>query len=347
MPPTTPGDDRARVPELHDQAEHAEASAAGRRSAGGRWRSRNCWRRVISHALGSAAPAVCRVTVAAVEARHVRPSSCRSRSSTSAAARSMSGGRASSASRSVNARLSVTASAASVALRCRALGERPRVGGGIRRGLLCRRIAVGPSPAGADTGWAAPMWVPGAMAATSAASVMRNPADAARAPDGATNTTTGARRRDHARDDRAGRFEQPTRRAQHEHGGARRASWRRASRTSLDELGGDRMDDAVVLGDDDARGRALRASCATAAGELGNQAQAEPDEGQVHRPTPPDDRGPGGTRGACHGSDDLIALIAPATGRWLAIRRRAGRRAGASCGGPCGPRPRRGWRAGS
>ena len=35
------------------------------------------------------------------------------------------------------------------------------------------------------------MCVPGAMAATSAARVIRKPADAARAPDGATNTATG------------------------------------------------------------------------------------------------------------------------------------------------------------
>jgi hypothetical protein len=37
------------------------------------------------------------------------------------------------------------------------------------------------------------MCVPGAIAATSAANVRRNPADAARAPDGPTKTTTGAR----------------------------------------------------------------------------------------------------------------------------------------------------------
>ena len=42
-----------------------------------------------------------------------------------------------------------------------------------------------------DTGWAAPMLVPGAMAATSATTVMRNPAEAARAPEGPTNTATG------------------------------------------------------------------------------------------------------------------------------------------------------------
>ena len=35
------------------------------------------------------------------------------------------------------------------------------------------------------------MWVPGAIAATSAAIVIRKPAEAARAPLGATKTTTG------------------------------------------------------------------------------------------------------------------------------------------------------------
>src|SRR5437870_8891343 len=37
------------------------------------------------------------------------------------------------------------------------------------------------------------MWVPGAITATSAARTRMNPAEAARAPDGATYTTTGAR----------------------------------------------------------------------------------------------------------------------------------------------------------
>src|SRR5258708_7023899 len=41
------------------------------------------------------------------------------------------------------------------------------------------------------TGCAAPMCVPGAMAAMSAAMVMRNPAEAGRLPDGPTNTATG------------------------------------------------------------------------------------------------------------------------------------------------------------
>ena len=41
------------------------------------------------------------------------------------------------------------------------------------------------------TGWAAPMCVPGAIAATSAAIVIRNPAEAARLPDGPTKTATG------------------------------------------------------------------------------------------------------------------------------------------------------------
>ena len=42
-----------------------------------------------------------------------------------------------------------------------------------------------------STGCAAPLFVPGAIAATSADSRMKNPADAARAPPGATYTTTG------------------------------------------------------------------------------------------------------------------------------------------------------------
>src|SRR5947208_12978477 len=42
------------------------------------------------------------------------------------------------------------------------------------------------------TGCADPMLVPGAIAAMSAASVMYRPAEAARAPEGETNTTTGS-----------------------------------------------------------------------------------------------------------------------------------------------------------
>src|SRR5262245_24504784 len=45
------------------------------------------------------------------------------------------------------------------------------------------------------TGCAAPRFVPGAMAATSAAIVRTKPADAARAPDGATKTATGVEAR--------------------------------------------------------------------------------------------------------------------------------------------------------
>ena len=42
-----------------------------------------------------------------------------------------------------------------------------------------------------ETGWAAPMLVLGAIAATSAAIVMKQPALAAHAPAGDTYTTTG------------------------------------------------------------------------------------------------------------------------------------------------------------
>ncbi len=44
-----------------------------------------------------------------------------------------------------------------------------------------------------ETGWAAPMFVPGAMAATSAATVITKPAEAARAPEGPTKATIGVR----------------------------------------------------------------------------------------------------------------------------------------------------------
>ena len=46
-----------------------------------------------------------------------------------------------------------------------------------------------PSPK--ETGWAAPIWVLGAMTAIWAAMVMKTPAEAALAPRGPTYTTTG------------------------------------------------------------------------------------------------------------------------------------------------------------
>src|SRR5260370_31844372 len=58
----------------------------------------------------------------------------------------------------------------------------PGLAAGLAAGLLPPRL----------TGWADPILVPGAIAAMSAASVMYNPAEAARAPDGDTNTTTGS-----------------------------------------------------------------------------------------------------------------------------------------------------------
>ena len=48
------------------------------------------------------------------------------------------------------------------------------------------------SPPALSTGWAAPMFVAGAIAAIVPAIVMKVPADAARAPDGATYVTTGS-----------------------------------------------------------------------------------------------------------------------------------------------------------
>ena len=75
-----------------------------------------------------------------------------------------------------------------------------------------------------DTGWAAPMCVPGAIAATSAASMSRKPADAARAPPGATNTAIGVRAASIAADDRLRRVDQPAGRAEREDEQRRRRS---------------------------------------------------------------------------------------------------------------------------
>ena len=101
----------------------------------------------------------------------------------------MSGGVAPMASVSVNERLSRTASSASCALR-------PRPDAHVLAAAATSDASffaiVGssfsPLP---STGCAAPMWVPGAIAAMSAAMVIRKPADAARAPEGPTNTATG------------------------------------------------------------------------------------------------------------------------------------------------------------
>jgi hypothetical protein len=91
----------------------------------------------------------------------------------------------------VNARLSRTASAASGTLRPRA-AARDRAYAAASEAAFFAVVSSIASP-DPDTGVAAPMWVPGAMTATSAASARMKPADAARAPDGPTNTTTGAR----------------------------------------------------------------------------------------------------------------------------------------------------------
>ena len=104
----------------------------------------------------------------------------------------MSGGVASTASRSVKARLSVTASAASALFRCRASAI-DRAYAAMSAVLFCAITSPPADSPPAGTGCAAPMCVPGDIAATSAAIVIRKPAEAARAPDGEMNTTIGAR----------------------------------------------------------------------------------------------------------------------------------------------------------
>ena len=152
------------------------------------------------------------------------------------------------------------------------LGERPRVGRGVgrppsspssRSGLIRRRR---------DTGCAAPMWVPGAITATSAASAMMKPAEAARAPDGPTKTTTGVR---------AAIIRDTIVRVE-----SSRPPGVRSTRTVtaapvvsaraidlVEELGGDRMDDAVVLGDDRAGWRLGHAAGGAQACDAGEEKQ--------------------------------------------------------------------------
>ena len=78
-----------------------------------------------------------------------------------------------------------TISSASSGLRPWLVGERPDVGGGVVGDLLAERVADVARRV-LVIGEAEPMFVSGAIAATSAASVMNTPAEPARAPAGET-----------------------------------------------------------------------------------------------------------------------------------------------------------------
>ena len=160
------------------------------------------------------ASAVSRTTVAPSKRGSVRPSSCRSRSGRS-------DGNQIDERRRRARRASLFGEGAAVAdgsARERHIpmargGERARVGGHV----LGRPSSPSSRPSSRrrpSTGCAAPMCVPGAIAATSAAIVRMKPADAARAPEGATKIATGVARRDHARDDVARGVHEPARRSQ-------------------------------------------------------------------------------------------------------------------------------------
>ena len=101
----------------------------------------------------------------------------------------MSGGWAEAASSSVKERLSRTASSASWTLRPRRLAQ-VRASAATSDAIFLAIVSSSFSPLPC-TGCAAPMWVPGAIAATSAAMVSRNPAEAARLPEGPTYTAMG------------------------------------------------------------------------------------------------------------------------------------------------------------
>ena len=140
------------------------------------------WRSVMSIGTICASAVSERVLVPSKRV-HRRPSSCRSRSATSVATRSIERRRR-------GERLLFGEGAALVdgCLRERHVPvpsgrQRARVGGQVLPppSSPWSRPSSGRCP---STGWAAPMWVPGAIAATSAAMVRMKPADAARAPDG-------------------------------------------------------------------------------------------------------------------------------------------------------------------
>ena len=101
----------------------------------------------------------------------------------------MSGGVADSASCSVNERLSSTACSTRETLRFRCVAS-VRAYAATSEAIFLAIVSSIFSPLPA-TGCAAPMCVAGAIAAISAAIVIRKPADAARLPEGPTNTATG------------------------------------------------------------------------------------------------------------------------------------------------------------
>ena len=112
----------------------------------------------------------------------LRPSSFRSRSDRSSAPRSITPSRR--ASVLVSDTLSRTARSGHTAFRCR-VSAIVRANAAASWTTLASIAESARSPPSL-TGWAAPISVPGAIAATPAASVTNIPADAARAPAGAT-----------------------------------------------------------------------------------------------------------------------------------------------------------------
>src|SRR5512132_2625121 len=133
----------------------------------------------------SSAPVVCRVTVEPGATSTRRPSSASSSPARSAATRSTAPSRT--AWSAVTARPLRTVSTAKVVLR-------PRWAATASAKAAASLSTLSEiSPPWRSTGVAAPMVVPGAIAATWAEKVMIAPAEAARAPEGVTYTTTGTR----------------------------------------------------------------------------------------------------------------------------------------------------------
>ena len=188
-PPTTPGQDRPRVPQLDRQPECAETQQQ-HRDLWMRNRAQQPLPQFISTS-STRAPGGAQHLRAPVPPRHRAAVERREQRVEVVDHRSIQRG----------CRTQRLVLGERLALGDRFLGQldvpsalarqRTRIGGDIRCRFSAMVSSIGcPVPA---TGCAAPMWVPGAIAATSAAIVIRNPAEAARAPLGPTKTTTGVR----------------------------------------------------------------------------------------------------------------------------------------------------------
>ncbi len=172
----------------------------------------------------------------------------------------------------MNARLSFTACSASGTLRWRPAASVRTYAATSSAAFLDITSSTGaPLP---ETGCAAPIWVPGAIAATSAAMVMMNPADAARAPEGPTKITTGVEAAS-IRDTMARVDSRSPPGVRKVKTTSRRLVTIGAVHRLDHEFGGDRVDDALELGGVHKLGVGLRLDSRGLGSQRGNRAGHE------------------------------------------------------------------------